>query len=296
MENLDFYWINRYLEIFAFIILAFVALQKKRPVFFAIVFFLNTFPDLWMIPPENRVEWIASSHSSETSDRQWKTILQEQPPQSILTTILYPLLKSNTKTNTSDEASSAAQEFNSIAFYIRVTLLIAILLLFFIDHVHGVAGLAAFLFPTFYLFHRLFQGIDFFLPFQFNRQLALFRQNPESYASSLGSNPSGIWMCITALTIFCSGVFVLYYFTKRHARTYNIHIPNPENYQVLLNGSRYDYTFTSKGLIIESLDFPLSQAFSNQATPHELHFASGTVIHFVKREIQPPSRYGSSIA
>ncbi|MES2308862.1 MAG: hypothetical protein V4507_08385 [Verrucomicrobiota bacterium] len=283
MATLDFFWIDRYFEIFAFIILAFVAFQKRRPLFFLVVLFLNTLPDLWMISPPERVHWITPLETSISTSTHWIAKLRDNPPQSALTTALHPLIQKAIPSSVSPVENPEPDTFNPTAFYIRISLLIIVLLFFLIDHVHGVAGLGAFLFPTFYFLQRLFQGFDFILPFQFSRQFALFRQNPASYSHSLGVNPSGMWTLVLAISAISIGLLVLYYFTRRQSRTYNIHVPNPENYQVLLQGKPYNYEISRTGVMIETVEFPFAQAFSNQTTPHELHFASGTVLHFVKR-------------
>lgn len=296
METFDFYGMDRYLEIFCFIILAFVAFQKKRPIFFLAVLILNSLPDLWMILPQNRVQWIVPQEQAEHPSATWIEMIQKHQPQSIVGSLLHATLSSSTPSPSVENSpiSSPAIEFNSVAFYTRILFLLIALLLFIINHVHGVAGLGAFLFPTYYFVQRFFQAIDFFLPFQFNRQFALFRQNPEQYTNTISSNPSGIWMLIGVHTLFCAGLFALYYFTRKQARTYNVHIPNPENYQILLNGQKYDYLFDSRKLVVNSLVFRISDALSNQSNRDELHFASGTILRFVKREVNPPSSYGGS--
>jgi hypothetical protein len=283
MATLDFFWMDRYLEIFAFIILAFVAFQKRRPLFLIVVLLLNTLPDLWMISVPEKVHWISPSSISPAISSPWMAKIRDNPPQSVTTTLLHPLLQRLSPHSAEETQTPEPDSFNVIAFYLRVGTLLLMFLLFLIDHVHGVAGLGAFLFPTFYFLQRLFQGFDFILPFQFSRQFALFRQNPVDYTNNLGVNPSGMATIVLAVGAISVGLLVLYYFTRRQSRTYNIHVPNPENYQVLLQGKPYDYEITPKGVVIQTMEFPFAQAFSNQETPLELHFASGTVLQFVKR-------------
>lgn len=281
MSHFDFFWTDRYFEIFSFVLLTLVAFQKKRPIFLLVILFLNTVPDLWMIPPSSRVHWINPPQTSSSST-QWISRLRDLPPQSALVTVAQPLIKKLLPTQ--EVAAEKKQEvFNNTAFYLRFFFLILVLMLFLVDHVHGVAGLGAFLFPTFYTLQRLFQGIDMIIPFQFERQLLLFRESPLGYVNGINSNPSGLWMSIIAFSTIAMGYLIFYYFTRRQSRAYNILVPNPENYQVLLQGTPHDYHYTKEGVIIDTVLFPFNQALSNQLNRKELHFTSGTVLKFVKR-------------
>ncbi len=284
MNPLDLFWIDRSLEILAFVILMFIAFQKKRPVFLLVILFLNTVPDLWMIPSSKRVHWVNPPETAPSTSTNWISQLHDHPPQSALTTVFHPLIQKLLPENPPFPQKKVQTIVNNSAFYFRILIFLLVLTLFLIDHVHGVAGLGAFLFPTFYFLQRFFQGIELLLPFQFERQLILLRENPIDYLQGIQSNPTGLWMLILALSTIAIGALILYYFTRRQSRAYNILIPNPENYQVLLQGTRHDYTYDREGVLIDTVLFPFAQAMSNQDNRKELHLASGTVLRFVKRE------------
>lgn len=284
MNTLDLFWIDRYVEIFVFVILMFIAFQKKRPLFLLVILFLNTLPDLWMIPSSTRVHWINPPETAPSASMNWLSQLHDHPPQSAVMTALHPLIQKLLPENPPFVQSRANTAFNQTAFYLRAFLLLLVLSLFLIDHVHGVAGLGAFLFPTFYLLQRIFQGLELIVPFQLERQFILFREAPVDYLIAIPSNPTGLWMLVIALVTIAVGTLIAYYFTRRQSRAYNILVPNPENYQVILQGVRYDYHYTGEGVFIEMILFPFAEASSNQANRKELRFSSGTVLHFVKRE------------